>query len=133
MDHFGIGSAIRALVVTYFQFARRSGRTTSLVESVKDGDRILFADRREADRVSSLCTERGVRVECLVIDPRTPERIFEHSTPTGRSIFDHSWVEQRYLEAVKHTQQEIDNLERKASGYGEAHRKTKRKAEGRVG
>ena len=49
MDHFGIGAAMRGMFLNYMHSARRSGRTTSLVESVKDGDRIVFAERREAE------------------------------------------------------------------------------------
>jgi len=129
MDHFGIGAAIHAAAFIYTQSARRTGRTTSLVESVKDGDRIVFSDEREALRVQRLCAERGVQVECRVVNPKTPDRIFEMGTPQGRTIFDHSWVEQRYMMAIAYTMREIDHLEREASGYGEAHRETARKAE----
>jgi len=129
MDHFGTGAAMHGMAEMYFRSARRTGRTTSLVESVKDGDRIVFANSREAERVQRLCLERGVKVECVVVEPKTPERVFERGTPDGRTIFDHSWVEQRYLDAIERTQQEIDHLERQASGYGEEHRETKRKAE----
>lgn len=129
MDHFGIGAAIRATASIYIQSARRTGRTTSLVESVKDGDRIVFADSREAERVRRLCLDRGVSVECIVIEPKTPERVFERGTPEGRTIFDHSWVEQFYIQAIDNAARAIDHLERQASGYGEAHRETSRKAE----
>jgi len=129
MDHFGIGAAMQGMAKMYFRSARQTGRTTSLVESVKGGDRIVFADNREAERVRRLCLERGMKVECVVVEPRTPERVFERGTPEGRTIFDHSWVEQRYLEAIERTQQEIDHLERQASGYGAAHHETKRRAE----
>ena len=129
MDHFGIGAAIQGIASVYFRSARQTGRTTSLVESVKDGDRIIFANGKEAERVRRLCLERGVTVECIVVEPKTPERVFERGTPEGRTIFDHSWVEQRYLFVLDCAQQEIDHLEREASGYGEAHRETKRRAE----
>lgn len=129
MDHFGTGVAMQGMAQMYFRSARRTGRTTSLVESVKDGDRIVFSSSKEAERVRRLCLERGVKVECVVVEPKTPERVFERGTSDGRTIFDHSWVEQRYLDAIARTQQEIDHLERQASGYGEAHRETKRKAE----
>jgi len=129
MDHFGIGAAIQGAARVYFQSARRTGRTTSLVESVKDGDRIVFTDSREAERVRRLCQERGVQINCIVVDPKAPERVFERSTSEGRTIFDHSWVEQMYMQAIERTQQEIDHLERNASGYGEAHRETRRRAE----
>lgn len=129
MDHFGIGAAMRGMALTYFQSARRTGRTTSLVESVKDGDRIVFADSREAERVLRLCLERGVKVECIVSDPKTPQRLFERGTPQGRTIFDHSWVEQYYLDILEGHEKELDHLTTQLSGYGEAHRETKRRAE----
>lgn len=129
MDHFGIGAAIQGITRVYFRSARQTGRTTSLVESVKDGDRIVFANGKEAEIMRRLCVERGVKVECIVVEPRTPERVFEIGTPEGRTIFDHTWVEQRYLLALDRVQQEIDYLERVASGYGEAHRETRRRAE----
>ncbi|HEY3432535.1 MAG TPA: hypothetical protein VGK09_08305 [Rhodocyclaceae bacterium] len=129
MDHFGIGNAMKGLALTYFQSSRRTGRTASLVESVKDGDRVVFADSKEAERVRRLCLERGVTVECIVIDPKESERVFERGTSNGRTIFDHSWVEQRYLQSLERIQMEIDHLDRQASGYGESHRETKRHAE----
>lgn len=61
--------------------------------------------------------------------PKTPERVFERGTPKGRTIFDHSWVEQYYLQAIERTQQEIDHFERQASGFGDAHRETRWRAE----
>lgn len=129
MDHFGIGAAMQGMARIYCQSARRTGRTTSLVESVKAGDRIVFADSREAERVRLLCLERGVEVECIVVDPKTPERAFERGTPEGRSIFDHSWVEQWYLLALENARAGLDHLERETSGYGEAHRETRRRYE----
>lgn len=131
MDHFGIGAAMRGMAMTYFQSARRTGRTTSMVESVKDGDRIVFADSREAECVRRLCKERGVTVECIVSDPRSPQRLVERGTSNGRTIFDHGWVEQYYLDVLEGHGREIDHLEQQLSGYGEAHRETKRRAEER--
>lgn len=129
MDHFGIGAAMKAMTLNYTYSARRTGRTTSLVESMKDGDRIVFAERREAERVERLCLERGVKVECIVIDPRDPGRVMERKQPEGRTIFDHSWVEHYYMHAIERAGDTLDRLERETSGYGAAHRETKRRAE----
>lgn len=129
MDHFGIGAAMRGMALTYFQSARRTGRTTSLVESVKDGDRIVFADSREAERVRRLCLERGITVECIVCDPNTPQRLFERGTSKERTVFDHGWVEQYWLSIIDGHQKEFDHLMTQLSAYGEAHRETKRRAE----
>lgn len=128
MDFFGIGAAMQGMAEVYFRSARRTGRTTSLVQSVKDGDRIIFADSLQAEHVRRLCIERGVVVECIVLDPRTPDRIFKRGSSEGRTIFDHSWVEQKYRMEIERVQQEIDYIEREASGQGPAHNETKRRA-----
>lgn len=120
---------MNGMAQVYFSSARRTGRTTSLVESVKDGDRIVFADTKEAARVKKLCRERGVEVDCLVVDVAYPSQLFGPGTSQGRTVFDHSWVAQYYRMALQRAQQEIDHLERESSGYGEAHRETRRKAE----
>jgi len=131
MDHFGIGAAMRGMFLNYMHSARRSGRTTSLVESVKDGDRIVFAERREAERIEHLLNKRSVKVQCIVVDPRDPGRLIERgSLPgNGRTIFDHGWVERFYADAIERAADTIDHLQREASGFGEAHRETARQAE----
>lgn len=131
MDHFGIGAAMRGMLLNYQRASRASGRTTSLVDSVKGGDRIVFADRREADRVGRLLKERRVDVECIVVDPMHPERLFERGSLSGdgRTIFDHSWVETFYLNAIEHAARQIDTMQRESSGHGEPHRATARRAE----
>ncbi len=128
MDHYGIGQAMAATVQIYRQTSRATGRTVSLVESVKNGDRVVFTNEREAKRVAHLCAERGVEISTMVVDPRSPEKLFHSPPAVGRSIFDHSWVEEFYGLAVAHAAEEIDMLERESSGLGEAHRETRRRA-----
>ena len=111
------------------QSARGTGRTISLVESVKDGDRICFACNKEARRVEQLLRERGVQVACIVVDPKSPQDIFGSGTSQGRTIFDHGWVEQYYLAVIEKASFNIDELQKNTSGYGEAHRETRRRAE----
>lgn len=129
MDHFGIGAAMQGAARIYIQSARRTGRTTSLIESVKNGDRICFADKREAERVRRLCLARSVNVECITVDPEQADRILERGPTQGRTLFDHSWVEEYYLAAIARASAEINHLQHEASGFGEAHRETRRRAE----
>lgn len=128
-DHFGIGAAMRAMHRVYAMSARRTGRTTSLVESVKDGDRIVFASTPEARRVERLLRERGVKVECIVVEPKQPGKLVERGTSQGRTIFDHAWVAHFYELAIEDADRAIGELQEKTSGYGPAHRETKRRAE----
>lgn len=130
MDHFGSGAGVQAAVAMYFACARRTGRTTSLVESLKDGDRVVFASVQESRRVEQLCKERGLtKVKFIVIDPSHPGRLFERPTSEGRTIFDHQWVESFYTKVVLQAAKDLDHLERESSGYGAAHRETRRKME----
>ncbi|MGC0225132.1 hypothetical protein [Pseudooceanicola nitratireducens] len=131
MDHFGIGSGVAGSANVYFQSARRTGRTASLVDSLKVGDRVVFLSEREGRRVQSLCKERGVEIEVIVSDPKDPSRLYGRGSPSGseRTIFDHGWVEQFYLDAIERARRDIDHLQQELSGRGEAHRATQRQAE----
>lgn len=129
MDHFGIGQAMQSMARVYAQSARRTGRTTSLLESLKDGDRVVFIDSREADRIRRLCKERGLDVECIVLPPEQPHRLLERGMSSGRTLFDHSWVERYYIHAMERCQEEIDHWQRESSGWGEAHVQTRHQAE----
>jgi hypothetical protein len=125
-DMFGIGQAIRGAALVYFTSSRGSGRTISMVESVKDGDRLVFATAKEARRVDRLCKERNVRVECVVVPPSNPQEVMGRGTAQGRTIFDHSWIEQYYLAGIDRLGKDISYLEEQCSGEGEARRATRR-------
>ena len=128
MDHFGIGQALKGMARVYFQAARGTGRTTSLLESLKDGDRVCCVNGKEADRLTRMLRERKVDAQAIAVDPNTPERIFERGTPKGRTIFDESWIEQYYLRALEAAARDIDHLQREASGFGTAHIETREAA-----
>jgi glutamine cyclotransferase len=112
----------------YSQTARQTGRTTSLIESLKDGDRVCCATTEEARHLKRMCRDRGLQVTVITLPIRDAHRIFERGTSQGRTIFDHTWVERYYMAAVERAQDEIDQLQREASGWGAAHEKTRAQA-----
>lgn len=130
MDHFGIGYAMKSMISMYLASARGTEQTTSLVDSVKDGDRVVFVDMRHARRFKDLCKERGVNVETFVCDPREPDRLFAWGTVAGegRLIFDHVWVGEFHRLSVDRACEDIDRFQSQFSGYGAAHRETARAA-----
>ena len=128
MDQFGIGNAMVGMANAFFISARRTGRTTSMLDSLKDGDRIVFTNPSEARRVERMLKERNLKVECVVIPSNDPGRVFSYPTPQGRTVFDHSWVEEFYMDAITRAQKDIDHLQTESSGYGEAHLQTARQA-----
>jgi hypothetical protein len=117
MDHFGIGAAVKGATEIYFQSARRTGRTSMLVESAKSGDTIVFADQLEANRVNRLCVERNKSVQCIVVPTNQPWRAKEimRGRSTGRLIFDHSWVEMFYRESICDCVEVVDAMQRDLS------------------
>lgn len=129
MDAFGIGAAMIGMARMYFVSARRSGRTTMLVESAKDGDRIVFSGVYGVERVRRMLKERGLAVECIILPPSEAHRLFERGTSVGRTIFDHEWLEEFYTGKLDDACKEVDYLQRQASGFGEAHYETRRQAE----
>lgn len=128
-DFFGIGPAIKAVTTVYLQSARGSGRTVSLINSLKDGDRVIFHQERYAQHVQRMAKERGVTIDYIVVDPTQPQRLFERGSSQGRTIFDHSWVEQFYLQAIDHADKQIRHWQTESSGPGEPHLETRHKAE----
>ena len=126
MDYFGIGNAIKATISMYRVASRQTGRTLMMVNSLKPGDRIIFTNHEEANRVKNLCHERGVsNIRFKVCDPCHPEMLFNQGTSQGRTIFDHTWIEEYYVQAIERIEREINSLQEQLSGYGEAHIKTK--------
>jgi hypothetical protein len=124
MDHFGIGAALQLALRMYVQGARQTGRTTSLIESLKDGDRVVCLDNREAKRLEGLCRERRIKVKCVAVSRHDAESLFHSGTPEGRTIFEHTWIEAFYEMTLRRAAEQIDHLERELSGYGAAHRET---------
>lgn len=112
MDQYGIGNALRGAALAYFQGARRTGRTTKLIERVRDGDRIVFATREEAARVQQLLRERGVRPECIVVPVDQPHRAVERISRSTRVLFDHCWIEQYHLRSIERASAYLGTLAR---------------------
>ena len=83
MDFFGIGAAYKAMAQVYSMAARRSGRTTALLNSLKDGDRVIFAKNEEADRFRRLAKHRGIEIKCVVVPVNQPEKLFERPQSHG--------------------------------------------------
>jgi len=118
MDHFGIGLAVQAAARIYFQSACRTGRTTSLVECLKDGDRVVCANPRAAEDLRRRCFMRRLEVDVIVVPPDQAWRARERKKSVGRTLFDHSWIEQYYLESMKNCAAAIQEIELNLSGDG---------------
>jgi hypothetical protein len=127
-DMFGIGPAVSAALSLVFGAQRQTGRTTRLIESVKDGDRIITGSQNEARQMGRLLKQRGVNVSVEVIDPYNPHGLYELHTAQGRTIFDHTWVEMFYQKAISNAADQMTEMEGRLTGFDWRHRETQEKA-----
>lgn len=120
MDLFGIGLAMAGMARTYLQASRRSGRTTMLLDSLRAGDRVCCATRSDAEYLRRKCMQRKLDIEIIHVPPENAYRLLERERSKGRTVFDHMWVEQFYLNAIHDCQQHIDGLQERASELNES-------------
>jgi hypothetical protein len=126
VDFFGIGIAMQGMARVLWQTSRRTGRTTQLLDALKDGDRVIFSKASHRQYFKRGCRDRGLDVE-LVVMPVNDIKLL--GTVQGKTYFDHTWVQDMYEYALNKVEREIDHKERQMSGYGEAHIKTRKQAE----
>lgn len=113
-DIYGIGNALRSMVSIYQQTSRRSGRTSTLLSTVKDGDCVVFSTRKEAVRVRDLARERGIIIQTRVCKPTDPGQwVYEVGRDEigGRIMFDHSWVEEYYQRSIDDAEERLRAFE----------------------
>lgn len=127
MDMFGMGNSIKTLFEFAMTQARRTGRTTLMIENLKDGDRVIFLCEREAQRVKRLASLRGVNIETQTVPVKDVLTLFEQGTAEGRVVFDHTWLEEYYRQVLERETKYLDHLSRQLGGYGMAHVETKEK------
>lgn len=116
MDIFGIGAHMRSLAHAYSQLSRRTGRTTMFLDILKDGDRVVFAEKNEARRVDMLCRERKLQVDCIVIPPDSVWMLQGKGRSVGRTLFDHAWLELYYQHEIESIGKNLHQLQKLISG-----------------
>ncbi|MCU8000177.1 hypothetical protein [Shewanella sp. SM95] len=113
MDIFGIGSAVKAAAEIYFNCARRSGRTTALIKTLKPGDRVYFANYEMSQWFKRRLKADGVDgVECAVWN----DHAVKLARAKGRAIFDHTLIEDLYKKAIDDKAKLIKRIEDDFSG-----------------
>lgn len=109
-DFFGIGTALRAILSTYRQTARRTGRTTRLLDALRDGDRVIVASSEEHRHLASLVRMRGLDVAVMCLSPRDFHPAGLQGIP-GRTYFDHGWVEAFYEQQLSYAERALAEMQ----------------------
>ena len=116
MDIYGIGLAARGAVLVFLRSMRGSGRTSDLLDIVREDDLIVFADKNEAESVQNAyrVDHPDVLLHYIVVEP-TQEKLIElyeraRSRAASRLLFDHGWLEQYYVNVLDKARQNLESL-----------------------
>lgn len=69
-DFYGISRAIQGAAQIYFSSARMSGRSTALINALKDSDCVLCTSHKEADYYRNRCKRQGLKVTFIAVNPK---------------------------------------------------------------
>jgi len=112
MDFFGIGNAIKACAKIYFRSAIQTGRTTALIHSLKEGDRVYFRKHEEAKWFERRLKDFGVQgVDCLAWSKIDVGVNFRQGKAKGNAVLDHMLIEEMYLKAIDDCSRNIKGIE----------------------
>lgn len=108
MDKFNYAKKIKSDIYSVCIKSRRTGRTMEMINSLKNGDVVVFSSNAEAERVEYLIKKRNINIKSIVINPKNSAKLYETQAGNNRRfIFDHSWVEEYFLNAVDKCEKEI--------------------------
>lgn len=123
MDIFGIGTALTAVFEVYKHSARQTGRTSHLVNHVRDGDTVIFSDNNHLNHFKKeLNVKRGrIDINLIVCSiERDGDLDLRNVKPTqGQVFFDHEFIELYHQASI---QWSINNLNKLSSHYSGAKR-----------
>lgn len=102
-DPWGVGEALQMGLRMFIHAQRATGRSTMLLDSLRDGDIIIAATEREARRLERLAHERGLKhVISMGYEPRAGELLVgglinRLQGSKRRVVFDHTFFEAVYF------------------------------------
>ena len=121
MNDHGFGEKLKELTENFIKSCRQTGRTTSLIDSLKDGDIVIFYNTPEAKRIQNLSlVEKNVKIHAVVINPKLNDSEISYKlneikieNKNNRIVFDHSWIEKYYLVTIEQAIANLDYVQKK--------------------
>lgn len=110
---------MQGMQALHTNISRRTGRTTRMLEQLKDGDRVLCSNQGSARDIKSRAQRMGLKIRCVHVSDF--HGIANLGPVDGKTYLDHTMVERLYEIAIINTQKEIDAwLKTMNSGKDEA-------------
>ena len=112
MDIFGIGGGVRASAEQYFKEARRTGRTSRMLEQLKPGDRVVchsWEDHRQMHKVLARLKLKDVLPVLVPVD-QSHHIVAGWPAARGITYFTHEWLEAYWLHEIGRIKKDLEQL-----------------------
>lgn len=112
MDTYNIANSMRVGLEMLMQGARQSGRTTRMLDGLKDGDRIITSDTRNVRILQNQARQRGLNVEVIFWSVKEMHcNIYRLKKSAGRTVFDHVFIENFWKTRIADIERELVAIE----------------------
>lgn len=113
-NDYGIGAALDAMLRTLEHSARRTGRTTRMLDALREGDQVIAMNADHAQILRRDIRERGLKDVSVIAVPDTAQGAVlskvHPATRKGVTHFDHTWVEKFYAGAIAEMRKDFEQL-----------------------
>lgn len=112
VDIYGFGGSLRGIFGGVLVGARRSGRTSRMLDLIRTGDVVICLEEKEVTATQRALKKRGIPDVRVLTIKQFNERRGGASSPTnGRVHFTHEFVEQHYQTALDRADDSLHAIE----------------------
>ncbi len=95
-DHYGIGNSLLGMFDVYRRMSRRSGRTTRMLEQVKEDCLIIVLTDQDRILLQRQMKALGKEATVVAVDVVGPHPGLLRGRQYSQVLLDHAWVEEYF-------------------------------------
>jgi hypothetical protein len=109
-DECGYAATLKSSLHYFAINSRQTGRTSRLIERVKDGDQIVAPSAEVARYIERRLREYGKNnIKVFSVSPSEMPLNFVGTAHHGRTFFEHSWVERFFINAIDQAEKQLES------------------------
>jgi hypothetical protein len=102
--------ALQMALRMYDAGARRSGRTTRMIESVREGDAVVCLNQAHAREIRRLLDDRGLKRVSILTAPGHLGELGHVTARSNRLHIDHCWLHEYFMNEISRAENNIEAL-----------------------
>lgn len=116
LDEYGFAATAKTALNLFEVQSRSSGRTSRMIERLRDGDRVLVGDQKFARWIEDRLAKVGKKdVKVLVVPPSQNPMERYGTSPVGRTFFDHTWIEAFFHRSLDNAARDLQYIQQAMS------------------